>query len=207
MYIPSFNRFDDLQGIVAFMQRYSFATIITVKDDLPIATHLPFVVKQEGERVILRAHFAMANSQAADSAGKKVLVIFAEPHAYISPKNYEKADNVPTWNYVAVHAYGTCSLLRNEEDKSELLKETISYFEADYLKQWEKLNIDFRQKMMKGITAFEIKVDDLQAKRKLSQNRSAQEFDNIITGLSHAGSSAERDIAAYMKMLKNNSES
>lgn len=185
------------------MQRYSFATIVTVKDDNPVATHLPFVVKQMGGSVILRAHFARANPQATDSARKKVLVIFSGPHAYISPKNYESAENVPTWNYIAVHAYGTCNLIDNEEDTLQLLKETISSYEADYLQQWDKLSPEFRQKMMKGISAFEVKVDDLQAKKKLSQNRSEQEFDNIIAGLSHSAISAERDIAACMQMLKN----
>src|ERR1700733_5703276 len=121
MYIPSFNKFEDRQQVIAFMQRYSFATIVSVKDNIPVATHLPFLVKVEDDKVILRAHFAKANPQAKDSIGQQVLVIFAEPHAYISPKNYEKAENVPTWNYLAVHAYGQCTLLDGDENKAALL--------------------------------------------------------------------------------------
>jgi transcriptional regulator len=202
MYIPSFNKFEDRQQAIAFMQRYSFATFVSVKDGLPIATHLPFLVKVEDDRIILRAHFAKANPQAKDSIGQQVLVIFIEPHAYISPKNYEKTENVPTWNYLAVHAYGKCELLEGEENKAALLEETIKAFELDYLKQWDGLSADYKRKMMNGIVAFEIVVDDLQAKAKLSQNRSEIERENIVHQLDDAADSTERDIAKYMKLLK-----
>ncbi len=199
MYIPSFNKFPNQQEAISFMQRYSFATIVTVKDGVPTATHLPFLVKQRNDKVILASHFAKANPQSADIINNNALVIFTEPHAYISPKNYEKEQNVPTWNYLAVHAYGKCILLEGEENKAALLKETIQYYEADYLKQWNSLPDEFKQKMMKGIVAFEVIVDDLQAKKKLSQNRTEKERENIIQELNSAENSNEKDIADYMK--------
>jgi len=183
------------------MQRYSFAAIVTVKDGLPVATHLPFLVEEKDGILTLKSHFARANPQAADSIDTNVLVIFTEPHAYISPKNYEKVENVPTWNYLAVHAYGKCKLLDGEENKASLLKATIQNFEAGYLKQWESLPEDFRHKMMKGIVAFEIVVDDLQAKAKLSQNRTEIERKNIIGELEHFENTNEKDIAEYMALL------
>ncbi|HEY5326465.1 MAG TPA: FMN-binding negative transcriptional regulator [Mucilaginibacter sp.] len=202
MYIPSFNKFEDHQQAIAFMQRYSFATIVTVKGGLPYATHLPFLVNQVGDQVILSSHFAKANPQSSDIINNNALVIFTEPHAYISPKNYEKEQNVPTWNYLAVHASGKCVLLDGEENKAALLMEMIQYYEAGYLKQWEGLSEDYKQKMMKGITAFEMVVDDLQAKAKLSQNRTEKEQENIINSLSHAENNNKKEIADYMKMLK-----
>jgi len=202
MYIPSFNKFEDQQEAISFMQKYSFATIVTVKDGLPVATHLPFLIKQKDDKVILSAHFAKANPQAVDSINNNALVIFTEPHAYISPKHYEKTESVPTWNYLAVHAYGKCVLLDGEENKAALLKETIKYYESDYLKQWDSLPDDFKQKMMKGIVAFEIVVDDLQAKSKLSQNRTEKERENIITEFKNSENSNEQDIADYMSALK-----
>jgi transcriptional regulator len=201
MYIPSFNKFEDQQEVIGFMQRYSFATIVTAKDGMPVATHLPFLIQQKEDKIILRAHFAKANPQATDSINTRTLVIFTEPHAYISPKNYEKVENVPTWNYLAVHAYGTCTLL-DEENKAALLKETIKNYEVDYLKQWDSLPDDFKQKMMKGIVAFEIVVDDLQAKAKLSQNRSQTERDNVINDLAHAEDTFKKEIAEYMSMVR-----
>ena len=202
MYIPSFNKFENQQEAFNFMQRYSFATIVTVKDGIPIATHLPFLTKQVGDKIILRSHFAKANPQSKDIIDNNALVIFTEPHAYISPKHYEKAESVPTWNYLAVHAYGKCFLLEGEDEKSALLKETILYYEADYLKQWDSLPDDFKRNMMKGIVAFEIVVYDLQAKKKLSQNKSQHERENIINELNSAANSNEKDIADYMSALK-----
>jgi len=202
MYIPSFNRFEDHQQVIAFMQKYSFATIVSTKDNIPVATHLPFLVKVEDDKIILRAHFAKANPQASDSIGQQVLVIFTEPHAYISPKNYEKTENVPTWNYLAVHAYGNCNVLEGEEIKAALLTDTIKNYELDYLKQWDSLTDEYKRKMMNGITAFEIVVDDLQAKAKLSQNRSETEHQHIIETLSKSTDTTEHEIAVYMSRLK-----
>jgi transcriptional regulator len=202
MYIPSFNRFEDRQEIIAFMQRYSFATIVTDVNGIPEATHLPFLVKEDGDKLVLQSHFAKANPQANQVFDRISLVIFSEPHAYISPSNYEKETNVPTWNYIAVHAYGKATLLESVEQKAELLKHTVETFEADYLKQWNTLPEDYRLKMINGIVAFEIEVTDLQAKKKLSQNRSEVEQQNVIHSLENSTDTNEREIAEYMKKLK-----
>jgi len=202
MYVPSFNSFTDRQEIITFIQRYSFATIVTMIDDKPFATHLPFLVKEEGDKLILRSHFAKANPQANQVFDKTSLVIFTEPHAYISPSNYETEKVVPTWNYIAVHAYGKAALIESMDQKAELLRHTIETFESAYFKQWESLPDDYRTRMMNGIVAFEIEVTDLQAKKKLSQNRTETEKENIIHSLEKSTDTNEREIAEYMKKLK-----
>jgi transcriptional regulator len=198
MYIPSFNKFEDVDEILTFMQRYSFATIVTIQGGLPVATHLPFLVAKKNDKIILRSHFARANPQCGDIANGESLVIFTEPHAYISPKNYEKDQNVPTWNYIAVHAYGNCSILDDEEQKAALLIETIKFYEAGYLKQYGRLTDEYKKRMMNGIVAFEMVVDNLQAKKKLSQNRTKHEQANIVDHLSKSIDQSARDIAAFM---------
>lgn len=202
MYIPSFNKFDDQQEAIRFMQRYSFATIVSVMDGLPVATHLPFLVKEKDGKIILQSHFAKVNPQATAIVNNRALVIFTEPHAYVSPKHYEKIESVPTWNYLAVHAYGECALLDSEEEKETVLQATIQNYEAEYLKQWNSLPDSFKKNMMKGIVAFEITVDDLQAKKKLSQNKTEKERESIINELNNAGNTTESDLAAYMASLK-----
>jgi len=202
MYIPSFNSFTDEKEITAFMQRYSFASIVTVVDGSPFATHLPFLVKEENDKVFLYSHFAKANPQAKSITDSISLVIFTEPHAYISPSNYETEKVVPTWNYIAVHAYGKAVLLEDTDRKAALLKHTIETFEAGYFKQWEGLPEEYRSRMMNGIVAFEMEVTDLQAKKKLSQNRSEIEKNNIIHSLENSSNTNEREIAEYMKQLK-----
>lgn len=199
MYIPNINRATDKAEILAFMQRYSFATIITSKDNYPTATHLPFVVSIKDDQVILTSHFAKANEQWQDIEGNPVLVIFSEPHAYISPQHYEKELNVPTWNYISVHAYGQAQLLTEPEQAFAVLGKTIDTYESAYRQQWEQLPDDFKQKMVKGIVAFEIKVQDLQAKKKLSQNRSGTEQRRIVDSLSKSADTNEQVIGEYMK--------
>ncbi|HVW13211.1 MAG TPA: FMN-binding negative transcriptional regulator [Mucilaginibacter sp.] len=201
MYIPSFNQFPDRQEIIAFMQRYSFASIVTTIDDKPFATHLPFLVREEGDKLLLLSHFAKANPQSKEIFDKTSLVIFTEPHAYISPSNYETEKVVPTWNYIAVHAYGKAQILSDDE-KPALLKHTIETFEAAYFQQWQGLPEEYRSRMMNGIVAFEIEVIDLQAKKKLSQNRTDKEIENIIHSLEKSVDTNSHDIAEYMKKLK-----
>jgi transcriptional regulator len=150
----------------------------------------------------LWSHFAKANPQSKEIFDKQSLVIFTEPHAYISPSNYETEKVVPTWNYIAAHAYGTANPLESTEQKAELLKHTIETFEAAYFKQWESLPEEYRSRMMNGITAFEIEVTDLQAKKKLSQNRTDKEIENIIHSLEKSDDTNVREISEYMKQLK-----
>lgn len=202
MYIPKHFQLTDQQEAISFMQRYSFATIVTLVNEVPVATHLPFLVQQRDDKLILSSHFAKANPQAAQIVGKTVLVIFNEPHAYISPANYEKETNVPTWNYLAVHAYGKAVLLDNDDDTAQLLAQMISNYEAGYLQQWNNLPDNYKQKMIKGIVAFEITVDDLQAKKKLSQNRSEPEKESIIKTLSKSDKNTDNEIAEYMEAMK-----
>jgi transcriptional regulator len=190
---------DDKNEAISFMQRYSFATIVTVKGGIPTATHLPFVVSLRDDQLVLTSHFAKANPQADDLLDSDPLVIFAEPHAYISPKHYESEQNVPTWNYIAVHAYGKATLIESAEEKTQLLEQTIRFYEDDYLKQWNDLPDDYKLKMMKGIVGFEILVTELQGKKKLSQNRSEVEKERIIDGLSISDDSAAKAIADYMR--------
>jgi transcriptional regulator len=201
MYIPSFNLLTDKQEAISFMQKYSFATIITAVNDVPEATHLPFLVKQENDKVYLLSHFAKANPQSAQIIDKTSLVIFTEPHAYISPKNYEKEENVPTWNYIAIHAYGKAVIIEEESKKAELLQHTINFYDPGYMQQWETLSDHYKSKMMKGIVAFKIEITDLQGKQKLSQNRTEQERENIISSLSQSTDTNEKEIAAYMSKL------
>ncbi len=180
------------------MKAYSFATIITAKENLPTATHLPFIISTREDKVILTSHFAKANSQWEDVEGHKCLVIFNQPHAYISPGHYEKELNVPTWNYFSVHAYGDAKLITDEKSTIEVLEATIKNYEAGYQDQWDKLPLGYKTKLVKGIVAFEVTVADLEAKKKLSQNKTEKEQKNIIDSLSVSQDKNERDLAGYM---------
>jgi len=201
VYIPKINAITDRGEIIAFMQQYSFATIITATDNVPVATHLPFVVREQDDTVILTSHFAKANDHWKAIAGNSILVIFSEPHAYISPANYEHILSVPTWNYISVHAYGTGQLVTETEATFNILESTINNYEAAYREQWDSLPQEYKLKMLNGIVAFEITVTDLQAKKKLSQNRTTTEKQNIIATLSKSNDTNDQLIADYMRKI------
>ena len=122
MYTPPEYTANDKEEIINFIKTYSFATIITTKDNLPKATHLPFVVMQENDEIMLISHFAKANDQWEEITDNQVLVVFAEPHAYISPTHYESPINVPTWNYMAVHTYGKGEILVGKQPAIDVLE-------------------------------------------------------------------------------------
>jgi transcriptional regulator len=183
------------------MRQYSFATIVNNNNGKLAATHLPFVIEERGDDIILISHFAKANDHWKSLEQNEPLVIFSEPHAYISPVHYDHQQNVPTWNYIAVHAYGYAKLVDDEEGKLLLLEKTIRNFETEFLSQWDSMTDKFRSGMMQGIIGFEIKVTDLQAKYKLSQNRSDTEKEKIIRELSESTESTARMVATEMKKI------
>ncbi len=168
MYIPSTNAMPDRHEILDFMRRFGFATIISTKEGTPTATHLPFTVEDREGTLVLISHFARANDHWKHVENQTVLVIFSEPHAYISTKNYDRVLNVPTWNYIAVHAYGKVELIDDYAKTIEVLVKTIANYESSYQNQWDQFPEEYKVGMAKGIFAFEMTITDLQAKKKLS---------------------------------------
>ncbi len=202
MYIPKYNLVTDRGEIVAFMRQYNFAPIISTENNEITATHLPFVISEEDNGVILYGHYAKANNQWKQIDGKKVLVIFAEPHAYVSPSHYEHKVNVPTWNYAAVHVYGKAQVIEDAEGITDVLERSMDFFEPAYKEQWKNLPADYVQRLLNGVVAFKIYVTDLQGKKKLSQNRTENERQNIIKSFSQSNNPDEIKIAELMKGLK-----
>ena len=204
MYIPSIFKLDDEKEKIAFMKKYSFATIITNKNNIPIATQLPFIITKRSEKLILSGHFSAVNEQIKYIENNTSLVIFSEPHAYISPVHYNKKESVPTWDYIAIHAYGNVKILHTEEEKNTAIEEMIHFYEKDYHQQWKAFPETFKRKMLKGIVAFEMEVTELQGQQKLSQNKTKEELDRIVEHLSKSEISVENDLANYIQKVNEN---
>ena len=113
MYIPKHFEQNDRTSTIAFMQNFNFALLVSVKDTIPVATHLPFVIEERDHDIVLISHMSKANDQWRTAKDKEVLVVFSEPHAYISPSHYEKQQNVPTWNYAVAHLHGKMELVES----------------------------------------------------------------------------------------------
>lgn len=201
MYTPRSFQFDDSHEMIAFMKQYSFATIITNKENLPIATHLPFVIDDSSGKLLLTSHLAAANEQTRWLSENESLIIFTEPHAYISPTHYDKMESVPTWDYMAVHAYGKARILEEDQEKIKVLEQMICFYEQSYLEQWKGLSEKYKNGMLKGMVAFEIAVTSIQGQKKLSQNKTAAERQRIVGALEKSGNTMEKDLAARIRRL------
>jgi transcriptional regulator len=200
MYIPSYFRNTDSEELIAFIKAHSFALLVMNGEEIPLATHLPMVADVENGILKIWSHLAAINPHAnALVDGATVLVVFSGPHAYISPSNYEKQQNVPTWNYVAVHASGKVKPLRSDTDARRVLELMIATYEPAYQEQWKTLDPKYIDGMLRGILAFEIEVLQLEGKYKLSQNKTHTERENIVTSLSQ---STDDQAAALAKLMK-----
>lgn len=202
MYVPPINKQDDPAEILRFLSTHSFATIVTVApDSTPRATHLPFLIEAEnGAPVRLVGHLAKANAQCGDlgSAGL-ALAIFQGPHAYISPIHYEKPLNVPTWNYVAVHVTGHTTILESDTEKRALLDRMVRQYDTGYIARHEALPDDFIAAKLKGIVAFVLTIERIEARYKLSQDKTPAEKESIISSLSASDDSAADETADMMR--------
>jgi transcriptional regulator len=200
VYIPEHFVVRDHARAVAFVRANPFAILVSSTAEGPFATHLPLVVREHGDRLVLRGHVAKANPHWQHLEREPhCLLIFHGPHAYISPTNYETREVVPTWNYGAVHIYGNARVLSAPDDLLTVLHELIPMFEPAYAEQWASLSQTYRERMLSHIVGFEIAVTKIEAKFKLSQNRTRQEQENVITSLESAPDTTVSGTADLMR--------
>ncbi|HET7729368.1 MAG TPA: FMN-binding negative transcriptional regulator [Usitatibacter sp.] len=193
LYVPPQFRMDDLQAQLALMRDNAFGTLVSgTAGGEPHVSHVPFVIECGGAgRVTLQGHVARANAHwEALQDGARVTAIFQGPHAYVSPGWYASHPAVPTWNYAVVHAHGTARLM-DEAELHALLMTLSNAYEAGRPRPWRmsELPADYVAMMLRSIVGFEIAVERLDGKFKLSQNRAA-EIPRVIAALEAEGEGA-----------------
>jgi transcriptional regulator len=205
MYTPKFNQVSDRAILLEAMRAYSFGILFgpldpTIGNASYHATHLPLVIKDEGPHGTIEGHFAKANPHRQCLANHETLVVFPGPHSYVSPSLYAEQLSVPTWNYIAVHAYGTLQLIEDDDSKQALLADLIQANEPAYADQWRSLPDGYRRTMLAGIVGFRIPILRIEGKFKLSQNR--PELDRrAVQESQSAGTSDQQALADWMKRL------
>lgn len=196
MYVPAHFAEADSAVIARLIQDNGFALLVSNGTAGPVATHLP--LSYHPEQGVLRGHVARANPHWHDLAESgPVLAVFSGPHGYVSPRWYQPGDSVPTWNYEAVHVYGTARLLEGEAALRPIL-ETLA---AQYDPAWSiaDLSPDYVSRMSRGIVGIEIAITRIEAKRKLSQNRPPADIAGVIAALEASGREMDRELAAAMR--------
>lgn len=201
MHVPKYFQVDDFKEIEKFIQSNSFGMIVTVDQRKPIATHVPLVLDKKGDDYYISGHLAKTNPQCNTlKDNQNVLIIYQGAHSYVSSAWYEK-ENVPTWNYQAVHLYGESSILSEEETIDDLKRLLVKYErhrEDPVL--WD--NISENTKMQaKGIVGFKVKIHKIEAAYKMSQNRNEKDYNNIIEKLEDESNASSVAVAEVMKNI------
>jgi transcriptional regulator len=197
LYMPPHFRVDDRPTLLRFMEENGFATLVSHGEGGLAVSHVPLLVEAEGEALRLLGHVARNNEHwSALEAADEVLAIFHGPHAYVSPTWYAQHPSVPTWNYAVVHAHGKARLM-DEAELHDLVTRLSSQYEAGNEKPWRLSDqpAAYVSGMLQNIVGFEIVVERLEGKFKLSQNRPA-EIERVVQALEKAGDTA---VAALMK--------
>jgi transcriptional regulator len=199
MYSPSYNRVEDRRELLEFMRANSFAVLVTGTGGTLHASHLPVMVHEQGNGVVLDMHMAKANAQWKEFFDDEVLVVFSGPHAYVSPRWYEDTERVPTWNYAAVHAYGAPRVLDDPKAKHASQRRLVAAMDPGWLPKFDALRPQYVKSMLEGIVNFEIPVARFETRWKLSQNRGRREQELIAGELERSGDSVERALAALTR--------
>ena len=184
MYIPRHFNVDDEAEKLDFVAGNNFGQLISQVDGRFFSSHIPFLINWE--KTSLVGHLARQNPQHLQIVGQEVLVTFQGAHDYISPAWY-KTPGVPTWNYQAVHVYGTCRLINEAEDIASIVDDLTRQHEASFEAPWQP---EYKAAMLKAIIGIEISITEIQGKYKLSQNRPQQDRQAIIENLDALGSEA-----------------
>jgi len=203
MYRPRQFDMDDSATLFRAMRENSFAILVTAADGALTASHIPLYLDTEGGGPArLLGHVARANGQWQAFDGEtEAMAVFPGAHAYVSPSWYVSRKMVPTWNYVAVHAYGKPRVIADAAGARAVLERLVATYESPATGPWSmaRLPDDFIDSQIKGIVAFDMPVDRLEGKFKLSQNRSAEDRAGVIVGLEGTGDPTARSVAELMK--------
>jgi transcriptional regulator len=201
MYLPKHFEQQDRALALEAMRTHNFGMLVGNDDaGAPYISHLPLVVGERDGGILIEGHVAKPNPHWRYlQARPQVLAVFQGPHAYLSPRMYPDLMRVPTWNYIAVHAYGEAKLVEDPQGKDALLKRLIAIHEPAYAQQWRDLGEEYQQKMLMGIVGFEISVTRLEAKFKMNQHR--KEAHAPTYAAYSKGTPDERALALWMERL------
>jgi transcriptional regulator len=200
MYSPAYNQLEDRAELIEFMRANGFVVLVTGTGGTLHASHLPAMVQEHEGQIRVDMHMARANPQWKEFFDdEEVLVVFPGPHAYVSPRWYEDKERVPTWNYAAVHAYGTPRIIDDKNLKLQSQRRLIAALDPQWLPRFDALRREYVDKMLDGIVNFELAVTRIDTRWKLSQNRTRREQELIVSELERSSDSSERALAALTR--------
>ena len=201
MYNPPHFTSTDLNWLDWLAEHHPFGTLVSQVEDAPFATHLPVLYQRAEGQVTLTGHWARPNPQWREIETQRVLFLLQGPHAYISPRWYvDAAKQVPTWNYIAAHVYGTIRLIHEGPELERIVISLAEKFESGATPPWRLADSDpANRARLKGIVGFELRSQSVQVKLKLNQNHPAANVEGVIAGLQGTGAEEAAAVATAMQ--------
>ncbi|MGD9720506.1 MAG: FMN-binding negative transcriptional regulator [Pirellulales bacterium] len=201
MYLPATFAQTDQSAIFDLIESHSFGLLVSGAGEELVASHLPLLLARDVPlQGRLIGHMARANPQWRSLDGRQVLCVFSGPHAYISPSWYEAAEVVPTWNYLAVHAYGTCRIIDDPAAAARIVGDYVSTYERSQAAPWQlDASTPYFERMLQAIVAFEIDITRLEGKWKLGQNHAAERREKTAARLDESENAEAREIGRLMR--------
>ncbi|RNC84399.1 MAG: FMN-binding negative transcriptional regulator [Balneola sp.] len=197
MYIPSSFKEENEAILFDFIEEFNFGILFSSHEAKDQATHLPFLLdRKRGDRGTLIAHFARANKHWAEiNEEGEVLCVFHGPHGYISPSWYKQRETVPTWNYSAVHIYGTPKIIEDTNELANMVTQLTQYHESQIETDWSLKEGEHKfESLLKAIVGIEIEIKTIEGKFKFNQNRSKEDQQGVIDHLDDSVSPGVKDI-------------
>lgn len=202
LYIPHPFALREPAQITRLVAEHPFATLVTACTPEPHVSHVPLqFVADSGAKGTLLGHMARANPHWQRFAVGPSVAVFHGPHAYVSPSWYaEPAAAVPTWNYVVVHMHGSAEVMDDEREKRALLDDMVRRYEGSRAQPW-RLQLEGRplEALLGAIVGFRMRVERIDAKFKLSQNRSPKDRERVIGALRGEGNANASVTAEWME--------
>jgi transcriptional regulator len=201
MYVPGAFAVDNPEAVRALIATYDFATLVSQGPGGLTATHVPVLLEPgRGAQGTLVTHLARANPQVQALDDAETLAIFQGPHGYVSPSLYATHPSVPTWNYAVVHVYGRARTVTEPRSLRAMLETLVAKHETGRDAPWSMAGLPagYLDKMLRGIVGIEIEISRIEAKLKLSQNRSRVDRARVTDAFNSSRQAHERELGAYM---------
>ena len=206
LYTPTHFAMQDRAAIARLMHEHSFATLVTPAAPEPQVSHLPLLLVPGCEpHGTLLGHFARANPHWQQVREVQSIAVFHGPHAYVSPSWYSEPDRmVPTWNYATVHAHGVLELVEDAVEAQGIIAALVQRFEAPRPAPWKFVRDQRERDLLIGaIVPFRMRIRRIDAKFKLSQNRSSDDRARVIAALRAEDHPESRETADWMQRYAN----